>query len=183
MLVSVSESASQLPPGGYLTRISFLNTTNHRGDSVRSADLSVGQKDGALTISPYGIRGITGFIDWEFNTKQFDYILSNEHHTARAIEWTAASDDARITLSPSSGTLAGGGTQIEDVNIASEPADFEMGSSEATLTFTNTTNGTGSGKRNINVRVACIRDGASVRVQNSVTSMLKRTDWACRIGV
>ncbi len=106
---------------------------------------------GVLSVSPDGTVGSSGKVGGPFSPPSQTYTLSNIGQTA--INWTAAPSQSWISLSSASGTLAAGATINVSASINSAANSLAAGTYNGSITFTNTTNGSGSTTRQITLTV------------------------------
>ena len=93
-------------------------------------DLAVDPSDG---FSPYGPQG------GPFGPSSADYTLTN--NGAGDLNWTAAVTQPWLSVSPASGTLAGGGSVTVTVSLTPDAAALATGTYTDTVSFVNTGNG------------------------------------------
>jgi len=123
---------------------------------------------GPLTVSPAGGLTSTGTFGGPFTPSSQAYTLTN---TGTApINWTAAKGQTWVTLSAASGTLAAGATATvtASINAGANTLAASSTSYADTVTFTNTTNGTGNTTRAVSLRV----NAASVALSSIAISGL-----------
>jgi M6 family metalloprotease-like protein/uncharacterized repeat protein (TIGR02543 family) len=106
---------------------------------------------GTLAVTPAGDLTSSGTYGGSFSPASIDYTLSNLGGTS--INWTAAKTQTWVTLSAASGTLAAGATTTVTASINSNANTLNVGSYSDTVTFTNTTSGTGNTTRGVSLTV------------------------------
>src|SRR5512146_2893959 len=109
---------------------------------------------GAMSVSPAGGLSSSGAQGGSFSPASTSYTLTNTGGTS--INWTAAKTQSWVTLSTASGTLAAGATATVAVSINSGANALAAGSYSDTVTFTNTTNGTGNTTRAVSLTVTAL---------------------------
>lgn len=150
VIVSINSNANGLSAGNYADTVSFTNTTNGTGNATRSVTLAI-TAPGALAVSPSTDFMSSGPATGPFSPASADYVLTNTGGVA--INWTAAKSQAWVTLTQSSGTLAGGASTTVTVSIGSGANALGQGSYNDTVAFTNVTNGTGNTSRGASLTV------------------------------
>jgi len=98
-----------------------------------------------LSVTPVGGCASSGLVGGPFTPASQAYTLENAGGSS--ISWTAGKTQAWIALSAVSGTLAAGATATVTVSINATANTLAAGAYNDTITFTNTTNGTGSTTR------------------------------------
>jgi autotransporter-associated beta strand protein len=106
---------------------------------------------GTLAVTPAGGLTSSGTYGGSFSPASIDYTLSNPGSTS--INWTAGKTQDWVTLSAASGTLAAGATATVTASINSNANSLNVGSYSDTVTFTNTTSGTGNTTRGASLTV------------------------------
>jgi hypothetical protein len=109
---------------------------------------------GAMSMSPAGGLSSSGVQGGSFSPLSQSYTLTNTG--GAAINWTASKTQPWVTLSPASGTLAAGATATVTASINSGASSLAAGSYSDTVTFTNTTNGTGNSTRPVSLTVNAV---------------------------
>ena len=143
--VSIDEAANIAGPGNYNDTVTFANLTNGTGNTTRQVTLNVLALPGALTVTPANGLTSTGVIGGPFTPSSQAYSLQNTGGTA--INWTCSNVQAWTTLSAASGTLAAGASVMVTASINAAANALAAGAYNDTVTFTNTTNGTGNTTR------------------------------------
>ena len=122
---------------------------------------------GVLLVTPAGGLTSTGLAGGPFTPASQTYTLQNTGDTA--INWTCTKTQAWTTLSAASGALAAGATVTVTVSINTAANSLAAGTYNDTVTFTNTTNGSGNTTRPVTLTV--IAPGAlSVTPAGGLTS-------------
>ncbi len=104
-----------------------------------------------LALTPAGNLSSSGSFGGPFSPASIDYTLSNTGNASMA--WTATKSAAWLTLSPASGTLASGASTTVTASINASANALSSGSYTDTISFTNTTNGTGNTTRGASLSV------------------------------
>ena len=114
---------------------------------------------GALSVSAGGLTS-SGTVGGPFTPSSASYTLTNTGGTS--INWTAAKTQAWVTLSSAGGTLAAGATATVTASIGATANSLAAGGYSDTVTFTNTTNGTGNTTRAVSLTVNAAAGALSV---------------------
>lgn len=168
--VSLNSGVNSLDVGAYSDTVTFTNTTNGNGTTTRSVALTVNEAEpGALSVTPadgFTHAGTQG----AFTAASKVYTLQNTGTTA--ITWTAAVGQSWVSLSSSGGTLNGGATTTVTVSLNSAANSLVAGGYTDTVTFTNTTNDSGTTTRDVALTVNPSGQGIlSVSTSDSFSSM------------
>jgi Concanavalin A-like lectin/glucanases superfamily len=103
---------------------------------------------GHLVVDPVAAFTITGVEGDSFSDSSKVYTLTNPGPDA--VEWTAVVSEPWIWVDGAGGSLASGGEATSEVNLdLSQALTFSPGYYEASVDFTNTTNGLGSTSRKV----------------------------------
>jgi hypothetical protein len=151
VMVSINANANSLTAGSYSDTVSFTNTTNGQGNTTRGVGLTVAQP-AALAVSPAGGLSSSGNSGGPFSPSSTTYTLTNTG--GQSINWTAAKTQSWVTLSAASGSLAAGASTTVSVSVNSGTNSLAAGSFSDTVSFTNTTNGSGNGTRPVSLTVS-----------------------------
>lgn len=152
-----------LAPGASTT---FTVTFSPGAAGVRTAALQIASNDadenpfdinltgtgigpGTLAVTPVGDVTSSGTYGGSFSPTSIDYTLNNPGATP--IDWTAGKTQSWVTLSAASGTLAAGATATVTATISA--STMNVGSYSDTVTFINTTSGTGNTTRGVSLTV------------------------------
>ena len=119
--------------------------------------LTVTEPAGVLAVTPAGDLVSAGPAGGPFIPSNLTYTLENTGGSS--IDWTAAKTQTWTTLSATSGTLAAGATATVTVSIDAAASEMADGTYNDTVSFTNTTNGTGSTTRAVTLTISA-RPGA-----------------------
>ncbi len=150
--VSINTGANALAAGTYNDTISFTNTTNGSGTTTRPVSLTINQPPGSLSVTPGDGLISAGLVGGPFSPSSQAYILQNTGGTA--IAWTAAKTQAWTTLSAVSGSLNPGASVTVTVSINTGANALAEGTYSDTVSFTNTTNGSGTTTRPVSLTVS-----------------------------
>ena len=107
---------------------------------------------GTLAVTPAAALSATGAPGGPFTPVSSAYTLQNTGNSA--ITWSAAKTQPWVTLSLGSGSLASGTTATVAVSFNTSAAGLALGSYSDTVTFANTTNGSGNTTRAVNLTIA-----------------------------
>jgi len=144
--ISINAGANTLLAGAHNATVTFTNTTNATGNATRPVTLTISAAPGALAVTPAGGLSSTGPAGGPFTPSSLAYTFQNTGGTA--IAWTASANQTWVTVSPTSGNLAAAAMTTVTVSINSVNANaLGIGTYNALLTFTNSTNGTGNTTR------------------------------------
>ncbi|MFO7732809.1 MAG: hypothetical protein R6X21_04080, partial [Candidatus Aminicenantes bacterium] len=149
--VSINALANALAAGTYNDTISFTNTTNGRGNTTRPVSLTV-TPAGGLSVTPGNGLASSGTAGGPFSPSNLAYTLQNTGGTS--IAWTAAKTRIWTTLSSTSGKLKEGASVTVTVSINAEANALAAGTYNDTISFMNTTNGSGSTTRPVSLTVS-----------------------------
>ncbi len=108
----------------------------------------------ALTSGDLTSSGTSG---GPFSLSSKDYTLQNTG--GESIDWTVAKTAEWVNLSATSGTLAAGASATVTISINATADSLVVGSYNDTVTFTNTTNGTGDTTRGVALTVLTVYQG------------------------
>ena len=111
---------------------------------------------GAMSVMPAGGLSSSGAPGGPFSPSSQQYTLTNTGGTS--INWTASKVQSWVTLSSAGGTLAAGANTTVTASINSGANTLAVGSYSDTVTFTNTTNGTGNATRPVSLTVTTAPD-------------------------
>jgi hypothetical protein len=106
---------------------------------------------GVLTVSPGTGLTASGIQGGPFTPSGQTYTLQNTGGTS--INWSVSKGQNWLTLSAASGTIAPGATTTVTASMNSTANGLGVGSYADTLTFRNTTNGTGNTTRSVSLSV------------------------------
>jgi len=147
------------------------NNPNHGQEivSTNSFTVSAPVPAGSLSVSS-GSLASTGTAGGPFSPSSQSFTLSNPG--GQPVNWTAGKTQTWVTLSSSGGTLAAGANTTVTVSINSGANSLAAGSYSDTVTFTNTTNGTGNATRSVSLTVnaapAAVLTGLTIGSPSSV---------------
>lgn len=122
----------------------------------------------ALTVTPaYGLVS-SGPEGGPFTPESQAYTLENTGGTA--IDWTASTTQTWTALSATAGTLAPGETAVVTVSIDAAGSDLAAGTYVDTVSFVNTTDGTGSTTRSVTLTVSATAGALAVTPAGGLAS-------------
>ena len=147
--VSINAEANALAAGAHNDTVSFTNTTNGSGSTTRPVSLTINEPPGSLSVTPGDGLMSSGIVGGPFSPLSLAYTLQNTGGTA--IAWTAAKTQAWTTLSAVSGSLNPGASATVTVSINAGANALAAGTYNDTVSFTNTTNGSGSTTRPVSL--------------------------------
>ena len=104
-----------------------------------------------LAVTPATGLTSSGTVGGSFTPSSATYTISNTGNAS--MNWTAAKTAAWLTLSSTSGTLAAGANTTVTATINASASSLAVGSYSDTITFTNSTNGTGNTTRAVSLAV------------------------------
>ncbi|MCC6360784.1 MAG: hypothetical protein IT450_18760 [Phycisphaerales bacterium] len=156
--VSLNSQANSLSAGVHSDTVSFANTTNGMGNATRSVSLTV-SAPAMLNVSGTDLAA-SGPPGGPFSPVSTTYTLSNSGGVS--LNWTAGANQAWLTVSPTSGTLAAGASTTVTASISSSANALAAGSYGASVSFTNTTNGAGNATRNASLNVTSVQMASSI---------------------
>src|SRR3990170_550967 len=135
--------------GDGFSNITEINAGTYPGD----ASSTPAPVAGALSVSS-GSLSSSGTAGGPFSPVSQSFTLSNGG--GQSIAWTASKAQSWTTLSSSGGTLAAGASATVTVSINSGANSLAAGPYSDTVTFTNTTNGTGNATRSVSLTVTAV---------------------------
>jgi hypothetical protein len=143
--VSISANANGLAPGNYTDTVGFTNVSNGSGNTTRSASLNVVLPSGNLGVSSAAGLASSGYTGGPFSPSSISYALTNAGGSN--LSWTVSAAATWLSVSPSSGTLAGGASTNVQVSISANANGLAAGNYTDTVGFTNVSNGSGNTSR------------------------------------
>ncbi len=114
----------------------------------------------AMAVTSTGGLVSSGLQGGPFSPNSVQYTLTNSG--GASLNWTAAKTQSWITLSKTSGALAAGATDTVTVSINSTANSLAAAGYNDTVTFTNTTNGTGNTTRSVSLTVNAAGGGGTM---------------------
>jgi uncharacterized repeat protein (TIGR02543 family) len=106
---------------------------------------------GSLAVTPVTALSATGAPGGPFAPSSITYTLQNPGNSA--ITWSASKAQTWVTLSATGGSLTPGATTTVTVSINTNAATLAVGTYSDTVSFTNTTNGSGNTSRAVSLAV------------------------------
>jgi len=149
--VSIGAAAAGLSAASYSDPVEFVNRTNGSGSTLRSVSLTVSGAVPQLSVTPTAAFLSAGTAGGPFSPAAFAYTLENKG--TLSLNWTAAKTQPWLNLSSAAGTLAGGATATVTVSFAAAANALAAGLYGDTVTFSNTTNGSGNTLRSVSLDV------------------------------
>ncbi len=149
--VSINAAANALTAGAYSDTVAFANTTNGNGDTTRPVTLTVSAPPGVLTVTPAGGLTSSGPEGGPFTPLSQTYTLENSG--VSTLSWSASKTQLWTSLSASSGNLNPGATTSVTVSINTAANVLTVGSYSDSVSFVNTTTGTGNTTRAVALSV------------------------------
>lgn len=159
--VSINSGANSNAVGSYTDTVSFANTTTGDGNGTRSVTLTVSGAAGMTVTS--GNFSSSGYLGGPFSPASTSYTVQN--NGTSSMSWTVGKNAAWLDLSTTGGTLGAGASTTVTATINATANSLGLGAYSDTLTFTNTTNGTGNTTRS-----------ASLLIQTQLYSFLLNSD-------
>jgi hypothetical protein len=104
-----------------------------------------------LGITPSSAYNPSGYVGGPFSPSNLVYTLTNSGNFG--LNWTAAKTVSWLTLSPTSGTLAGGASTTFTVSVNSSANTLAASTNTDTITFNNTTSGDGNASRSVTLTI------------------------------
>ncbi|MFU8893939.1 MAG: InlB B-repeat-containing protein [Luteolibacter sp.] len=151
-LVTGGNNITGLAPATINLPAGWAATTEISGNSLLLHVTSMSEPvPGSLAVA--GSDGLTssGTAGGSFTPGSIQYTLSNPGDDP--VNWTAGKTAAWVDLSATSGTLAAGASTSVTVSINDHAISLAAGSYNDTVTFSNTTNGTGNTTRGVSLTV------------------------------
>ena len=129
--LNVGVAANTLPLGNYSATLSFTNSTSHVAQGL-FASLQIYQP---LSVTPIKGFAAVGPVGGPFTSASEDFTLTNL--SGGAVSWSIINTSAWLTVSSSSGTLAGGGQATVTVALAAAANALPAAVYTANVMFTN----------------------------------------------
>ncbi|MBK8040216.1 MAG: choice-of-anchor D domain-containing protein [Verrucomicrobiaceae bacterium] len=127
------------PPAAGLYTITVNHADSLSGGAQNYSLIISGQTTDSLGVSPADSFLAAGAAGGPFTPSSKEYTLSNLG--GASLNWTAAANQAWVSLSPASGTLDIGESITVTASLTAAANSLPSGNHNATLTFTNTTSG------------------------------------------
>jgi hypothetical protein len=106
----------------------------------------------ALAISPQTDLMSSGYIGGPFSPDKQTYTLKNTGDTL--LDWSVSANRNWVSVAPASGTLQPGASRYITVRLGSSVTTLQPGNHDATINFSNDTNGQGSRTSAVHLNVA-----------------------------
>ena len=145
---------SAIPAQAIGTTVSYtIAATDSAAATTTSASNSYTVVAAAPVLAVTLATGLTssGTVGGSFTPSSATYTLTNSGNAS--MNWTATKTAAWVTLSSASGTLAAGANTTVTATINATASTLAVGSYSDTITFTNSTNGTGNTTRAVSLAV------------------------------
>jgi uncharacterized protein YfaP (DUF2135 family) len=145
------------------------------GTETGSFTLSLRQAvSGTLSITPsYGFSS-SGDPGGPFSPAQITYTLQNGGD--RSITWSAAKTQNWVALSSAGGTLVGGASTTLSASFSTATNGLSPGTYNETITFTNTTDGSGNTTREVVLVVSAPGVPQALPLNSSITISIQPND-------
>ena len=155
--VSIGAGANSLAASGtaYTDTVTFTNTSSGTGNATRPVSLTVNATNvaGPMTVTPAGGLTSSGTAGGPFSPSSQTYTVTNTG--AASMNWTATKVASWVTLSSAGGTLAAGANTTVTASIGAGANSLAASGTAYTdtVTFTNTSSGTGNTTRPVSLTV------------------------------
>ena len=149
--VSLTANANGLAPGNYTDTVGFTNLGSGSGNTTRPASLSVVLSPGDLGVSPAAGLASSGYTGRPFSPSSMSYVLTNSGGST--LSWAVSATANWLSVSPSSGTLAGGASTNVHVSINANASSMAASNYTDTVGFNNLSNGAGNTTRSASLSV------------------------------
>lgn len=136
--------------GDSFTNLVEINARFFPGDANDHPAVGVG----AMSVAPAAGLTSSGTVGGPFTPASAQYTLTNTG--GAPINFSAGATQTWVHPVPTSGTLAAGANATVTVSIGTEANSLAAGSYNDTVTFTNTTNGTGDTTRPVSLTVTAV---------------------------
>jgi hypothetical protein len=148
VIASFGSGANSLTVGSYSDTISFTNTTNGNGNTTLGVSLTV---NASMSVFPTGGLISSGYAGGLFTPNGTTYTVQNLG--SATLKWTAGKKQSWTTLSPTSGLISSGKSATVTVSFNSGAKSLPPGNYSDTISFTNSTNGSGNAIRTLSLTV------------------------------
>jgi M6 family metalloprotease-like protein len=143
--------------------------SNENNNCIASANkVNVSVAPGILSVTPPDGLTSSGNQGGPFSPSSKVYTLQNTGGSS--INWTASVTQTWVSLSSTSGTLTAGASTTVTVSINSNANSLAPGSYSDTVSFTNTTNGSGNTTRPVSLTVSTAPTGLTVTPADGLLS-------------
>lgn len=136
---------------GSTVNYNILATDSAAGIDYITGSYTVVAASPVLTLTPANTLSSSGSVGGPFSPASQAYTLSNTG--TGSLNWSAAATQTWLTVSPASGTLVSGASTTVTASINTNANALASGSYADTISFTNTTNGTGNTTRGASLSV------------------------------
>jgi hypothetical protein len=154
-ILSFDVSANSLAAGTYTSTVTFTNTTNGVGTTTRVVTLTItggGGGGASMSVTPATGINASGPVGGPFTSSSQNYVVTNTG--TASMNWTASATQGWMTVLPTGGTIAPGGSTTVIVSVNGNAILLAAGSYSDTVTFTNTTNGLGNTTRPVTLTLS-----------------------------
>jgi hypothetical protein len=163
--VSLSTKASTLGEGSYTDTLTFANLSESNRPVLRGASLLVKRLEGLLEVLPAEDFSASGSLGGEFTPGSKTYTLKNVGGSSMA--WQATRTAYWLSLSNDHGALDPGNTTAVTATINETAQGLAVGTYRDTITFTNTTTGSGDSIRNLTLSIGVSPSSITCEVSRS----------------
>ena len=136
-----NSNANLLATGLHTDTIIFENVNNHRGDTTRTVQLSIGEQVAELAVDEEEAFGSFGYYGGPFTPSSFIYTVRNVGN--RELTWRIDGEPLWVSLSSDNGFLVPGATAQVVVQLNPRTELLAVGIHTATLSFVNISAGAG----------------------------------------
>ncbi|MCP2606362.1 choice-of-anchor D domain-containing protein, partial [Candidatus Aminicenantes bacterium AC-708-I09] len=150
---TVSVNISGLSAGTYNATITITASGATNSPQTVQVNLTVypPPTPGILSVTPADGLSSSGLEGGPFSPSSKTYTLQNTGGTS--INWTASKTQNWVSLSSTGGSLSPGASTTVTVSINSNANNLPAGDYSDTVTFTNTTNGSGNTTREVTLKI------------------------------
>lgn len=127
--------AENLPPGTYTGSVTFWNETT---DDFRIREVTVAVRDPLVVAPALGLTA-SGYVGGPFTPASKTYVLTNM--SMQPLTFTAAASAPWLTVTPSGGTIQGGGSMEVAISFGAQANDLPIGTHFASVVFSNQATG------------------------------------------
>lgn len=139
---------------------SITATDNTTASATSGSSYTVGNGAPVLTLTPATSFSTSGNVGGAFSPSSATYTLTNTG--TASMNWTAGKSATWLTLDTTSGTLAAGATTTVTASLNANAISLAAGSYTDTLTFNNSTNGSGNTTRAVSLVINSTAPAAPV---------------------
>jgi len=139
---TIITSATSFSSGTYKDTLAFTNTYNGAGNISIPCNLNITAPAPVLSVTPATMFTATGSSGGPFNPSSASYSVANTGNLP--MNWSVSNTTNWLSVSPSSGTIAAGGSTTVTATFTSNAISLTSGSYNDSMAFTNITNGIGN---------------------------------------